>query len=138
MSSALASRLNAMHARLRGLQTSSQGSPMFVWRKTATSPGVSVPCTGNTYARTTVLDEGGFQVEADAKLYVLKTHFLTADSTLVTIDSQLMTMDNDTPRPVTGRTVVYSGRVMRIALVADPLPFDPEANWVLVLQDPSK
>lgn len=128
MSTVFGGRLGAVSDRLRALT----GNPTFPWR------GLEVPCVVNTYARGTILVEGGFEVEADTKIYVRKTDFLTVDSTLVTIDSELFTVDDDRPTPVAGKALVLGGKRMRIVRTHDPIPTDAEGSWVLYLIDVNK
>lgn len=126
--SVLANRLGAALDRLRGLT----GNPTFTWK------GLAVPCVVNNYARGTVLVVGGFEVRCDCRVFVKKENFLTADSTLVTIDSELFTMDNDKPQPVAGRTLVLAGQRLRIERAEDPIVTDVEGNYVLYLVHPTK
>lgn len=124
--------------RLSRLQTSTEGTPAsFLW-KAATGAESAVECVTNSYTRRTVLEVGGFQVEADCRILVLKERFLTVDSTLVTIDSELFTMDGDKPRPVAGKRLTLNGQKLRIEATQDPLPADTKGFWWLICIDPSK
>ena len=121
-------RLGAVMDRLR----QGTGSPTFLWK------GATVPCVMNTFAKGTVLEEGGYQIEVDAKIFVKKTEFLTVDSTLVIIDSEIFTTDSQKPTPVAGKTLTAGGKRYKIVRTADPLPNDAEGNWVLYLKDPTQ
>jgi hypothetical protein len=133
----IGSGIGKMHRLMR----KAQGAPSFYWK------GELVPCVVNTFAKGTVLEEGGFQIRTDAKIFVKKEDFITIDSTLVSIDSTLYTMDNDTPTPVAGRVLTlvgksvengFLGRPLKVEQTVDPLPSDPEGIWILYLKDPSQ
>lgn len=117
-------------SRLQG-QTAGVAA-FFLWK------GKRVECVTNSFEKGTVLVEGGFEVQADCKIYVEKGRFLTVDSTLVTIDSELFTMDGDMPKPVAGRKLTLGGQALRIQRTHDPLPADPTGFYVLYCSDPSK
>jgi hypothetical protein len=111
------------------------GAPMFIWE------GSSIRCIPAmvTDANTPVL--GGFQDNVASRILVKFSDWKTWDSTLVTMDTTLYTLDQGTefsrllkedgyyllqentdrialtfckPRPVVGRTLVYQGRTLRI------------------------
>ena len=84
-------------------------SPTFTWRE------ASVPCVPNTLGIGSIVSDGGYEMTVSLTLFVDRTEFLTADSTLVTIDSELYTMDDDRPTPVTGKVITYNGAERRIA-----------------------
>lgn len=104
-------------------------SPTFTWNN------LSVPCVPSTWRQQTQLMPGGWEETFNLRLFVDYDEWLSIDSTLVTIDSTLYTMDNDTARPVVGRTVGYGGKTHRIiALERDPA----RSYWVLVLDQKDK
>jgi len=84
-------------------------SPTFTWRE------ASVPCVPNTLGIGSIVSDGGYEMTVSLTLFVDRAEFLTADSTLVTIDSELYTMDDDRPTPVTGKVIAYQGAERRIA-----------------------
>ena len=84
-------------------------SPTFTWRE------ASVPCVPNTLGIGSIVSDGGYEMTVSLTLFVDRTEFLPADSTLVTIDSELYTMDDDRPTPVAGRVITYQGAERRIA-----------------------
>jgi len=84
-------------------------SPTFTWRE------ASVPCVPNTLGIGSIVSDGGYEMTVSLTLFVDRAEFLTADSTLVTIDSELYTMDDDRPTPVTGKVITYQGAERRIA-----------------------
>lgn len=91
-------------------------SPTFTWN------GTEIPCVPNTLGVGTIVAAGGYEETVSLTLYVDKTEFLSADSTLVTVDSELYTMDGDRRTPVSGKTIVFRGatrRIMRTAVSAD-------------------
>ena len=83
-------------------------TPVFTWR------GVEVACIPSSVARGVELDTEGNALTIDLRLIVRRAVFLTADSTLVTVDSDLYTADNATPVPVAGRTLTFRGAEYRI------------------------
>lgn len=87
------------------------GSETFTWK------GASVVCVPHLFSNGTTLEVGGFVSDTDWTLHVLKSVFLTADSTLVSVDSILYTSDNGTPHPVAGRKLTFRGLERRILSV---------------------
>lgn len=66
---------------------------------------------------------GGFDDMAAVTLYVQFSDWLTADSTLVSVDSTLWTADNDgNQRPVVGRKVTFQGTSYRILACVNAAP----------------
>lgn len=66
---------------------------------------------------------GGFDDTGGVTLYVQFSDWLTADSTLVSVDSTLWTADNDgNQRPVVGRKVTFQGTVYRIVSCVTAAP----------------
>ena len=92
-------------AKLRGLLD----SPTFTWK------GKEVPCVPQTAGNLAVVALGGFDVQITLTLRVDAREFLTADSTLVTVDSEVYTSDNQTPTPVSGKPVTFRGHYYKIA-----------------------
>jgi FKBP-type peptidyl-prolyl cis-trans isomerase 2 len=84
------------------------GSEAFTWK------GAEVPCVPNLMSRGTVLMIGGHEAEIGFTLVVRKANFLSADSSLTTVDSELVTMDNNMPHPVAGRHLVFRGKNYKI------------------------
>lgn len=103
--STIADMTRASLTRLRGLLD----SPTFTWKES------SVPCVPNTLGVGSIVSDGGYEMTVSLTLYVDRREFLSVDSTLVTIDSELYTMDNDRPTPVTGKLITYQGAQRRIA-----------------------
>ncbi len=101
---AIADMTRASLTSLRGLL----GSPTFTWK------GSAVPCVPNTLGIGSIVSDGGYEMTVSLTLFVIRSEFLSVDSTLVTVDSQLYTMDNDLPTPVTGKTIAYQGTTRRI------------------------
>ena len=83
-------------------------SPTFTWK------GAEIPCVPNSLGVGSVVDAGGYEMTVTLALHVDRREFFTADSTLWLSDSDLMTMDNDKPTPVSGRTLQYLGQTYRI------------------------
>lgn len=87
-------------------------SPTFTWK------GTEVPCVPQTVGVLAVVSLGGFEMQVQATLRVELSEFLSADSTLISADSTLYTDDDDRPRPVTGKTLVFRGRTYKVGRVA--------------------
>jgi len=104
----LAGASTAAHKALRGIM----GSPVFTWK------GRSVPCTPSTLSEANNIAMGGVEETVTLTLYCLMSEFrsvVTADSTLLTMDSELYTIDLDGQRkPVVGRKVTFAGASYRI------------------------
>lgn len=84
------------------------GSPTFTWKSS------EVPCVPQTVGIGTTVTIGGFDVSVQATLRVELSEFRSADSTIITTDSTVYTSDNDKPRPVTGKTLVFRGATFKI------------------------
>ena len=84
-------------------------SPTFTWRN------ASVPCVPNTLGIGSIVSDGGYEMTVSLTLFVDRDEFLSADSTLVSVDSELFTADNGQRTPVTGKTIIYLGATRRIA-----------------------
>lgn len=111
------------------------GSPMFIWE------GSSIRCIPAAVTDSNTPVAGGFQDNVASRILVKFSDWKTCDSTLVSMDTTLYTIDQGTtfsrlqredsgfvllentdrvaltfckPRPVVGRTLVYQGRTLRI------------------------
>ena len=111
------------------------GAPMFLWE------GTSIRCIPAAVNDSNVPISGGFQDNVTSRVLVMFSDWKTCDSTLVSMDSTLYTLDQGTtfsrlqredagfvllentdrialtfckPKPVVGRTLVYQGRTLRI------------------------
>jgi len=111
------------------------GSPMFIWE------GSSIRCIPAAVTDSNTPVPGGFQDNVTSRILVKFSDWKTCDSTLVSMDTTLYTLDQGTtfsrlqredtgfvllentdrialtfckPRPVVGRTLVYQGRTLRI------------------------
>lgn len=111
------------------------GSPMFIWE------GSSIRCIPAAVTDSNTPVSGGFQDNVASRILVKFSDWKTCDSTLVSMDTTLYTLDQGTtfsrlqredsgfvllentdrvaltfckPRPVVGRTLVYQGRTLRI------------------------
>ena len=111
------------------------GSPMFIW------DGSSIRCIPAAVTDSNTPVPGGFQDNVASRILVKFSDWKTCDSTLVSMDTTLYTLDQGTtfsrlqredsgfvllentdrvaltfckPRPVVGRTLVYQGRTLRI------------------------
>lgn len=85
------------------------GNPVFTWK------GKDIPCAPSTMDVGSVIVSGGYEMTVSAVLRVERSEFLTADSTLVSVDSTAWTSDNDTPTPMSGKRCSYQGRACRVA-----------------------
>ena len=111
------------------------GAPMFIWE------GSSIRCIPAMVTDANTPVPGGFQDNVASRILVKFSDWKTWDSTLVTMDTTLYTLDQGTefsrllkedgyyllqentdrialtfckPRPVVGRTLMYQGRTLRI------------------------
>ena len=111
------------------------GAPMFIWE------GSSIRCIPAAVIDANSPIAGGFQDNVTSRILVMFSDWKTCDSTLVSMDSTLYTLDQGTtfsrlqredsgfvflensdrialtfckPRPVVGRTLMYQGRSLRI------------------------
>ena len=111
------------------------GAPMFIWE------GSSIRCIPAMVTDANTPVPGGFQDNVASRILVKFSDWKTWDSSLVTMDTTLYTLDQGTefsrllkedgyyllqentdrialtfckPRPVVGRTLVYQGRTLRI------------------------
>ena len=111
------------------------GAPMFIWE------GSSIRCIPAAVTDANTPVAGGFQDNVASRILVKFSDWKTFDSTLVSMDTTLYTLDQGTqfsrlqredngfiflentdrialtfckPRPVVGRTLVYQGRTLRI------------------------
>ena len=104
----LAGASTAAHKTLRGIM----GKPSFLWKNRA------IACTPSTLSESNAIAMGGVEETVTLTLYCLMSEFrsvVTADSTLLTIDSELFTMDLDGQRkPVVGRKVTFAGSDHRV------------------------
>ncbi len=119
---------NEIQSDLRRMENEigSGTSPTFTWK------GVEVACVPTRSERGIEISNRGNMVEISLTLIVRRDHFLTADSTLITVDSELYTSDNLTPRPVAGRTLVFRGVTYRIITAKEVAP---QSHYELTLAD---
>ena len=103
------------------------GNQTFTWK------GIEVLCVPSSLRLGQVIAVGGHEEEITLTLIVRRGHFLTADSTLITIDSELFTSDSHMPHPVAGRTLTFRGKLYRILAAREPAP---RASYELDLGDP--
>ena len=99
---------------------------MFTWK------GASIECIPSNMERGLSVIVGAKEWMVSLSLYVLRTHFLSADNTLISADSTLYTADNGKPHPIAGRKLTYIGKDYRILSVTE----DPSrAFYKVVLSD---
>jgi hypothetical protein len=91
----------------------SDGAQAFTW-KTA-----EIPCVPDTLLRGTEVVIGGKEWTVQFSLTVRKSHFLSADSSLITVDSDQWTGDDVKPHPIAGRKLTFRGKVYRILSVSE-------------------
>lgn len=108
------------------------GSPTFTFND------VAVPCVPNTLSEGSIVAVGGYEMAITLSLYVERTEFgnaLTSDSTLISVDSEVYTVDSDGRRPVTGETLTYQSKTYRIASAK----FDASQTYITLLcADPNR
>lgn len=93
--------------------TGTLGAPTFTWK------GVEVPCVPDESSRGTMAVSGGHEDIIALKIRVKRSHFRSVDTTLETVDSELITMDNNMPHPVAGRTTVFRGKDYKILTASE-------------------
>lgn len=101
-------------------------APSFTWK------GATVPCVPSGLEAGLVVEIGGKEYTVRLRLAVRKKNFLTADSTLVTIDSDLYTADSAVPQPVAGKTLVFRSKTYRIATAKES---PARSHYILTLVD---
>lgn len=84
------------------------GNETFTWNN------AEVLCVARSLLGTNAWEVGGLADNSTERLYVWREQFLTADSSLVTVDTELFTADSDMPHPVAGRTLTFRGKAWRI------------------------
>ena len=104
------------------------GNQTFTWKSK------EVACTPSSLRVGQVIAVGGHEEEITLTLFVLRSHFVTADSTLISVDSELHTMDSDLPHPVAGRTLTFRGRLYRILAARSPASL---SHYELDMGDPA-
>lgn len=101
---------------------------VFTWKSAL------IPCVPTTLGRGVQIDAFGNVIQIDLTLIVRCNEFLTADSTLVSVDSELYTVDNDRAVPITGYTLTFRGKLYRIiSAKEDPL----RSHFSISLADPA-
>lgn len=115
----IATLTKAALTRLRG----DLDSPVFTWK------GAEIPCVPNMLGVGSIVAAGGYEMTTGLSLYVDRAEFLTVDSTLVSVDSELCTSDSNVPTPMSGKTVVYQGATYRIGTAR----FSPCGTFLVLL-----
>jgi hypothetical protein len=124
--SAIASAVTFLEKELESPLNHEEGPPTFTWK------GREVPCVPSTLTRGVVLTIGPGEYTIALVLYVLRSEFLTVDTTLVTVDSTLYTADNDKPTPVAKMHLTFRGQRYKILQAGE----DPSrAYYTLTLGD---
>jgi hypothetical protein len=113
--------VNALAYGIRSALTALQGytnNQSFTWtRRDGTTAQVLCVPAMDREANAPII--GGFDDTGGTVLYVQFRDWLTADSTLVSVDSTLWTADNNgKERSVVGRTVGFNGSTLRITACA--------------------
>ena len=105
-----------------------EGGESFTWQDT-----ITVPCIVDTLLRGLELHPGGKRNTVVFTLRVKRSEFLTADSSLITVDSELWTADDTGRHPVAGKTLVFRGKTYRIGTASED---GSRAYYKLDLVDP--
>jgi hypothetical protein len=84
--------------------------------------GAEIPCVPAMEDLSTMVMDVGPQAEANIiAVIVRKVHFITSDLTTITVDTELVLADNDTPRPRSGKKPSFRGSTYRfLRSVQDP------------------
>ena len=111
------------------------GCPQIVFSITGADDTLTVPFLRGTATDKTKLTMGGFESGILERGVVRMGHFLTADSTEVTVDSDLFTADNSSARPRVDKLCTFNGRTYRIESAQE----DGTGAYIrLELGDPNK
>ena len=97
--------IDALHDELTDADL---GAPTFTWKN------VEVECVPNQLNKGVVVISGGAEMVIGFTLVVRRDNFRSADSTIITVDSELYTADDNLPHPVAGRELTFRGRNYRI------------------------
>jgi hypothetical protein len=81
--------------------------------------GAEIPCVPGMLSDADRLIEGGFESAARCVVLVRCGNFVTADMTTITVDSDLFTADNNTPRPHASKRCEFRGQAMRVLVSAE-------------------
>jgi hypothetical protein len=87
---------------------------------------LALPCAPNTQTISNRLDVGPLIEDTDITVFIRKGHFVTADNTIITVDTDLFTADNASPRPRAGKICEFRGQEWRILLVHE----DPSGAYL--------
>jgi len=102
------------------------GNQTFTWKSS------EVPCVPSDARVGITLSQGGFERTVELSLIVRRNEFLSIDTTLITIDSDLWTADSDKPHPVAGRKLIFRGKTYRIVQARESAA---RSHYVLDLTD---
>lgn len=90
----------------------------FTWKSSTGAEG-EIPCVPTAFTRGVSIDAEGNATTVDLKLIVRLDHWASFDSTLLTFDSTSQTFDADLAQVLTGRTLIFRGRTLRILEVRE-------------------
>lgn len=93
---------------LDSLSNESGVAPFFVWQS------VNIPCLPSMIDSGATIVIGGLEATLSCTLHVRVKEFLTADSTLVTVDSEQFTVDAGVTTPVVGKLISFRQKNLRI------------------------
>lgn len=87
-------------------------TPTFTWKT------VEIDCIPMMSNAGAVDMEGGIEASFSCSLIVRIRDFLSADSTLVTTDSDIYTVDSGVPLPLVGKLVTFRQKSQRILMTS--------------------
>lgn len=98
------------------LQDESGATQKIIWN------GLEIPCVPSSEDLSSMVADVGPQIGVQIlAVIVRKSHFITADLTTITADSEVILADNDTPRLRSGKKPTAKGRTYRVInSVEDP------------------
>lgn len=102
---------------------------------TGSDDTLTVPFLRRSNTDKTKLALGGFENGIQEAGVVRMGHFLTADSTEITVDSDLFTADNSSARPRVDKLCTFLGQTFRIASASED---GTGAYILLTLEDPNR
>ncbi len=76
--------------------------------------GLEIPCVPSMESIGDIIIVGGREEEIAIVVRVRKSHFITADLTTITADSDVILADNETPRLRSGKKPQFRGNTYRV------------------------
>ncbi len=109
----------------------------FRWKGIKFNGSLDLPCIVSTLRRGLMLMHGGFEVGPEVQLTLIVRKevlppIVTADNTIITVDSTLPDTSNSTAPPRTGNRLIHRNITYRVSVVRDAAA---GSHWELDLTD---